>query len=77
MSANYQANVQSGKAKAQSAADQVLNHPVVKQAQDRAHYYVSQLDKEVSLDQSLFFSPRLKSCAMHRTAVQVSGDESR
>jgi len=44
---SYQANVQAGQAKTRSAADQVLNHPVVKQAQDRAHYYVSQLDKEL------------------------------
>jgi len=48
MSTNYQANVQAGQAKTKSAADQVLNHPVVKQAQDRANYYVAQLDKELS-----------------------------
>jgi len=44
---SYQANVQAGQAKTKSAADQVLNHPVVKQAQDRANYYVAQLDKEL------------------------------
>ncbi|KZO99650.1 hypothetical protein CALVIDRAFT_476731 [Calocera viscosa TUFC12733] len=44
---SFQSNVQAGQAKTKSAADQVLNHPVVKQAQDRANYYVAQLDKEL------------------------------
>ncbi|EJT98997.1 hypothetical protein DACRYDRAFT_24099 [Dacryopinax primogenitus] len=44
---SYQANVQAGQAKTKSAADQILNHPVAKQIQDRANYYVSQLDKEL------------------------------
>jgi len=45
---SYQANVQAGQTKTRSAADQVLNHPVVKQASDRANYYVAQLDKELA-----------------------------
>ncbi|KZT51340.1 hypothetical protein CALCODRAFT_503644 [Calocera cornea HHB12733] len=44
---SYQSNVQAGQAKTKSAAEQVLNHPVVKQAQDKANYYVAQLDKEL------------------------------
>lgn len=44
---SYQANVNAGQAKSRTAADQVFNHPVVKQATDKANYYVSQLDKEL------------------------------
>lgn len=44
-----------------SAAERVQNHPVYVQAQGKANYYVSQLDKEVIRDleiSRLVFQPR-------------------
>ena len=42
---------------AMSAAHRVQQHPVYVQAQNKATYYVNQLDKEVTIIYLLFFSP--------------------
>ena len=57
-----------------SAAERVQNHPVYVQAQGKANYYVSQLDKEVIRDleiSRLVFQPRAHAILDSSTTIPL------